>query len=324
MPSDKPLILFYTTFFSKPVNLAPLNGLIPDVSGQFTLDKRRIAEATAVVFHVPNFREMGDAFKHPGQYWIGWSMECRQNYKILADAKIMKRFDFTMTHETRSDVWAPYLPKASWWDQMMARPIPAKTEEAPIALFVSARLIYSGRISLLEELAAHIKMRNRTIEGPDLGRVTKQEIIGRYRFCMAVENSTEADYVTEKIYDCFLAGTVPIYLGAPNVDEFVPPGSYINAANFDSPADLAAYLRYLVETPQAYEEYFAWRSKPLPPLLLERARKLETPLLRRLMSFVEAQVEQRPIQPTGRRTLPFGLHSYVSTRLRKLRKRVPS
>jgi len=128
MPSDKPLILFYTTFFSKPVNLAPLNGLIPDVSGQFTLDKRRIAEATAVVFHVPNFREMGDAFKHPGQYWIGWSMECRQNYKILADAKIMKRFDFTMTHETRSDVWAPYLPKASWWDQMMARPIPAKTE----------------------------------------------------------------------------------------------------------------------------------------------------------------------------------------------------
>jgi len=117
---------------------------------------------------------------------------------------------------------------------------------------------------------------------------------------------------------------VPIYLGAPNVDEFVPPGSYINAANFDSPADLAAYLRYLVETPQAYEEYFAWRSKPLPPLLIERARKLETPLLRRLMSFVEAQVEQRPIQPTGRRTLPFGLHSYVSTRLRKLRKRVPS
>ena len=28
-------------------------------------------------------------------------------------------------------------------------------------------------------------------------------------------------YITEKIYDCFMSGVVPIYLGCKNIDEFV-------------------------------------------------------------------------------------------------------
>ena len=39
------------------------------------------------------------------------------------------------------------------------------------------------------------------------------------KFVLAFENSVCNDYVTEKIYDVFAAGVVPIYLGAPNIDE---------------------------------------------------------------------------------------------------------
>jgi hypothetical protein len=326
--SKNPLILFYSTFFSKPVDI----GSIPyDGPGGFTLDKRRIAEATAVVFHIPNYREIGDAFKYPGQYWVGWTMESRQNYKRFNDPKFMRHFDFTMTHDTRSEIWTPYIPIKNWWDEVMAMPVPAKTETVPLALFVSkSKSNHSGRMDLIEGLWEHIPIdsygrfkRNRTIEPPDLGSRSKLAAIGRYKFGFAFENSKEPDYVTEKIYDCFKAGTVPIYLGAPNIAEFAPPGSYINADDFGSARELADYLKYLIETPQAYEAFFAWRTKPLPDFLAEKIRVLETPLFIRLLDFIRQETDSRPSNPAGRRGLPFGRREYLSTRLRKWKKKVP-
>ncbi|WP_245465616.1 glycosyltransferase family 10 [Mesorhizobium sp. M6A.T.Ce.TU.016.01.1.1] len=329
VPKKEPLVLFYTTFFSKPVDVASIQC---DLPGEFTLDKRRIAEATAVVFHIPNFREIGDAWRYPGQYWIAWYMEARSNYKIIKDQKLMRHFDFTMSHERSSEIWCPYLPNSRWWDAVRAKPIGAKTEAAPVVAFQSAPLNYSGRLDLLKSLAEHIKIdsygryfRNSTVEGPDRGRKTKIETVSRYKFCLALENSTETDYVTEKLFDAFDAGSVPIYLGTSNVHEFAPPGSYINAADFSSYAELAAYLKYLIETPEAYEAYFAWRSKPLPDELARLVQDRDPPVFYRLMQFVHQVTDERGQErPAGRPTLPFGPRAYISTRLRKWRKRVPS
>jgi len=328
MSSNDPLILFYTTFFGKPVDIASIHCELP---GRWTLDKRRLSEAAAVVFHIPDFREFGDAHKYPGQYWVAWSMESRQNYARVVSPEVMKHFDIMMTHESCSDVWTPYLPQARRWQEMVARPIAAKTEEAPIALFQSAPFNRSGRIDFTAQLSRHIKIdsygrhfHNRTISGPDHGRKTKIETIARHRFCLALENSIELDYVTEKIYDAFEAGTVPIYLGAPNVDEFVPANSYIDAGAFRSAKDLAAYLRHLVETPQDYEAYFAWRSKPLPDSIAKHLPGLEPPVLCRLMNLVRQRLEDRQHPRSGPPTLPFGRISFLRTRLRRWKKEIPS
>ncbi|TRC96758.1 alpha-1,3-fucosyltransferase [Mesorhizobium sp. WSM4303] len=327
MPSDDPLILFYTTFFGKPVDITSIQCTMP---GRWTLDKRRISEAAAMVFHLPDFREIGDAYKYPGQYWVAWSMECGQNYQRVTAPEFMRHFDITMTHETGSDVWTPYLPPAQWWKDTLAKTIMPKTEEAPVALFQSAGTNASKRIDLATELARHIRIdsygryfNNRSVAGPDLGPQTKIETIARHKFCFAMENAIEADYVTEKIYDAFLAGTVPIYLGAPNVDEFVPRNSYVDASAFGSARELAVYLQHLIETPQEYEAYFAWRSKPLPDNLVERMQILETPARCRLMTLVGQRLGERPYQPSGRRTLPFGYMSYLRTKLRRWQKKVP-
>ncbi|HEY1778563.1 MAG TPA: glycosyltransferase family 10 [Solirubrobacteraceae bacterium] len=54
------------------------------------------------------------------------------------------------------------------------------------------------------------------------------------------------DYVSDKLFDVWVAGSVPVYLGATNVAEFAPArNSYIDASSFDSPAELAAYLNHL-------------------------------------------------------------------------------
>lgn len=36
-----------------------------------------------------------------------------------------------------------------------------------------------------------------------------------------------SDYVTEKVYNGLAAGTLPVYWGADNVDDFVPKGSVV-------------------------------------------------------------------------------------------------
>jgi len=51
----------------------------------------------------------------------------------------------------------------------------------------------------------------------------KRETVRRYRFGIAYENTAWPGYVTEKIIDCFVAGVVPVYLGAPDVSDYVPP-----------------------------------------------------------------------------------------------------
>jgi hypothetical protein len=41
-----------------------------------------------------------------------------------------------------------------------------------------------------------------------------------YMFSFAMENDYYASYFTEKLHDCLLTGTIPIYLGAPDIGDF--------------------------------------------------------------------------------------------------------
>jgi hypothetical protein len=94
----------------------------------------------------------------------------------------------------------------------------------------------------------------------ELDKMGKQEFGRRYKFCVSIENNIEQDYVTEKVYHALEAGCVPIYLGAPNVDEYVPDAnSIINYAQLKSPAALLAELERLAGNETAYNEKLAWK-----------------------------------------------------------------
>ena len=88
-------------------------------------------------------------------------------------------------------------------------------------------------------------------------------IISQYRFYLAVENSVSLDYVTEKVYEPLFMGTIPVYLGAPNIVNFLPaPHSAIIAADFRTMADLARYLKCVMRNETLYAYYTAWRERP--------------------------------------------------------------
>lgn len=54
----------------------------------------------------------------------------------------------------------------------------------------------------------------------------KHEILKKYEYSIAIENVCEKNYASEKLFDCFLNNTVPLYYGCPNVDELYKSGSY--------------------------------------------------------------------------------------------------
>ena len=70
----------------------------------------------------------------------------------------------------------------------------------------------------------------------------KLETLARYRFCLCFENSQFDGYVSEKIFDCFLAGTVPVYLGAPDIERYVPREAFIDMRRFHDYRELEAFL----------------------------------------------------------------------------------
>src|ERR1700731_2190231 len=99
--------------------------------------------------------------------------------------------------------------------------------------------------------------------------------IASYKFCLSFENSLATDYVTEKFFDPILVGTVPVYRGAPNIQQFAPgEHAFINANEFSGPSDLAIYLKELDRDAVAYRRYFLWRERPfLPSFEADLARR---------------------------------------------------
>ena len=194
----------------------------------------------------------------------------------------------------------------------MRSPIPEKTAASPAVMFQSSKDNKSRRDVLAGELMRHISvdsygrfLNNRPPPIPDLGSETKRKVIADYPFCLALENSIAPDYVTEKLFDCFLAGVVPVYLGAPNVADFAPEGSYILANSYREPRALADYLKHLLSHPEEYMSYFDWRERPLPERLAARLSSVSRHCFLRLMDVAVRKLATRPPRVDSAPTFPL-------------------
>jgi hypothetical protein len=76
------------------------------------------------------------------------------------------------------------------------------------------------------------------------GRVRdKLATLSHYRFAICYENAQNyPGYISEKIQDCLLAGVVPVYGGAPNIERWIPSDCYIDIRQFQSYDALYAHL----------------------------------------------------------------------------------
>ena len=70
----------------------------------------------------------------------------------------------------------------------------------------------------------------------------KIEGLGDYRYSVTIENCRQNFYFTEKIIDCFMSGTVPIYWGCPAIGMFFDKEGIIA---FEHPRDLGLILEQI-------------------------------------------------------------------------------
>jgi len=81
----------------------------------------------------------------------------------------------------------------------------------------------------------------------------KLETVSGYNFAICFENEIASGFVTEKMLDCLLVGTIPVYWGAPNITDFVPANCFIDFRKFKDYDALLTHLKHI--TPQEMDEY---------------------------------------------------------------------
>ena len=142
----------------------------------------------------------------------------------------------------------PWLVGRSY-DQLTAA-FPEKT--ADLSVICSDKAMVDGhrrRLKFVEQLLEVSPM-------PRFGRgfrdlPDKWDGLSPFRYSVAIENSRHDHYWTEKIADCFLAGAVPIYWGAPNIRDYFPEEAMIVIDTLD-PLVVADIIK-AEATPEAYQ-----------------------------------------------------------------------
>lgn len=84
---------------------------------------------------------------------------------------------------------------------------------------------------------------------------SKYQTQSNYAFTICYENMMLLGWLNENIFDCFLVGSIPIYLGPPDVTDYVPADCFIDKRQFATYAELRSFLKSLSEKDiQTYKE----------------------------------------------------------------------
>ncbi|XP_026736399.1 alpha-(1,3)-fucosyltransferase C-like isoform X2 [Trichoplusia ni] len=218
------------------------------------------------------------------QKYIFFNMESADNYPIC-DEQFDGFFNWTATYRLDSDVPIPYLlirdragkvvgPKLNmkWKEDMpevgdeFAYRIENKTKAA--AWFVSHCKTRNGRLGFAGALKSALLPYGYTVDvyglcgslqcprnkQSDCDFLLKRD----YFFYLALENSFDRDYVTEKLLTALQHDVVPILYGGADYSRFLPPGSYIDGRK-QSVTRLAAIMDRLMHSPKRYSQYFRWK-----------------------------------------------------------------
>lgn len=77
---------------------------------------------------------------------------------------------------------------------------------------------------------------------------SKYKTLSEYKFILCFENMIMPGYITEKIFDCLFSGTIPIYLGAPDISNYVNNNCFIDFRDFNNNYDkLQTFLLALTD-----------------------------------------------------------------------------
>jgi hypothetical protein len=153
-------------------------------------------------------------------------------------------FDLVFTFDEslcRLDERFRFFAHGTTWISELSRQLYAKTKN--LSIIASPKAIVAGH-RLRHEVVDRYGDRMDVFGRAYRNVADKTDALADYRYSIAIENSRFDTYFTEKIIDCFLTGTVPIYWGTEKIVEFFDAGGIIS---FPSVDDLDAVIASLTE-----------------------------------------------------------------------------
>ncbi|MDI6756139.1 MAG: glycosyltransferase family 10, partial [Thermodesulfobacteriota bacterium] len=141
----------------------------------------------------------------------------------------------------------PAKPKAVSWIVGNAKDLPGHLQRLSFLKFLQKNI--SQDIDLYGRAGKYIE--------------DKWDGLAPYKYSLAIENTGSPDYWTEKLADCFLSWTIPIYHGCTNLEEYFPGEAFIRI-DIGKPEKAADIIKSVIQNDD-------WE-KRLPAL--EKAREL--------------------------------------------------
>lgn len=240
-----------------------------------TTDVSRIREADTVLLNLftvkPHFN-FGWIKKHAdsrplGQTWVFFLDEALS--RIYNLQQLNSVFNYSASYFSQSDVILRYGYTS---ERTLKTQVPttnyAAKKSRQVAWTASHCSTNSHRELYVHELRKYIhvdiygKCGNLSLKCSDKARCGA-DVIQKYKFYLAFENTNCKDYLTEKIFRTLTMTVVPVVLGGKSKADYsqtLPPNSFIYAKDFDSPQKLANYLHLLDTNDTLYNEYFRWKS----------------------------------------------------------------
>ncbi|KAF9209250.1 4-alpha-L-fucosyltransferase [Haplosporangium sp. Z 27] len=208
------------------------------------------------------------------QKWVlKFGRESTAYYPQVALASYLQQFDFTMgAPDPQFDLSYPLYPVSEVEILQLANVKPVfpvdKKPENYIAWMISNCTPKNNRNEIMKELMEKIgahsygscqNNRKGPSEEETKGRPweqVKQEILAAYPFTLVAENSNCIGYITEKIYDAFAAGVVPLYMGAVDIADYVPRSSFVAIQDFEDVDSLVEYMKTVDRS-----QFFEWKEE---------------------------------------------------------------
>ncbi|RCI06298.1 Alpha 1,3 fucosyltransferase [Rhizopus stolonifer] len=258
-------IIYWTTWFGEK----QWEGYNIDNCGlpytcQFTHDRDRATNTSVYVFHASDLTKKDMPPARHDRAWVYHNAEAPKNDQ----ADLINQMQYSMTYRLDSDFPWGYLEQKQLLPSMTTPIVAAKPKRrASVAWIVSNCKASNYRHHFVRKLAQYIDidiyghcMNNQPF--PD--DTSTVELMSQYHFYLSIENSNCKDYVTEKLSNAYLAGTVPIVDGPSDYGPFIPnTHSVIRIDEFPSPKALADHLHKVLNNKSLYDHYLDYRKTGL-------------------------------------------------------------